>query len=161
MPRYWIKSAGTAEEPVPSDWYRWGHNTRGGFADPTMFSRRPSVEPGDRLVFYAVGSAAQFKVGRIFAVTGVTSEPEPSHHDRWPWQVYSRMLVPGPRLMYCPTIDDIDVAQTSLRRQSHISLTPEQGKEAERMIARAAERAGSLGHCYKGPAPPSRFTPGD
>jgi hypothetical protein len=159
MPRYWIKNAGTVDEPVPADWYRWGKNPEGAFGDPNLFSRRPTVEPGDRLVFYAVGSAAQFKTGRIFAVVEVTSEPEPSGHDRWPWQVRSRMLVPGPRLPNCPTIDDIDVAQTSLRRQSHISLDEARGKEAERLIARAAERAGSVGHCYKGP-PAESSSPG-
>jgi hypothetical protein len=110
-------------------------------------------------VFYAVGSAAQFNTGPIFAVVEVTSEPEPSGHERWPWQVRSRMLVPGPRLPGCPTIDDIDVAHTSLRRQSHISLDEDRGKEAERLIARAAKRAGSVGHCYKGP-PAESSSPG-
>lgn len=79
---------------------------------------------------------------------------------RRPWQVRSRMLVPGPRLPSCATIDDIDVTQTSLRRQSHISLDENRGSEAERLIARAAERAGSVGHCYKGPPPPEGFVPG-
>jgi hypothetical protein len=63
------------------------------------------------------------------------------------------MLVPGPRLPSCPTIDDVDVAHSSLRRQSHISLDEKRGEEAERLIARAAERAGSAGHCYEGPLP--------
>ena len=157
---YWIKSAGTADDPVPANWYSWGRNSLGGFGDPTMFSRRPAVRQDDRLVFYAVGSAARFKVGRIFAVVEVSSEPEPSGHERWPWQVFSRMLVPGPRLPTCPSIDDIDVALTSLRRQSHISLTDDQGREAERLIDNAAQRAGTLGHCYKGPPPPAGFSPG-
>jgi hypothetical protein len=51
--------------------------------------------------------------------------------------------------------------QTSLRRQSHISLDEKRGKEAERLIARAGERAGSVGHCYKGPPPPEGFSPGE
>ena len=102
-----------------------------------MFSRRPKVGVGDRLVFYAVGSAARVKAGRIFAVVETTSEPEPSEHERWPWQVRTSMLIPGPRLTACPTIDDIDVAAASLR-QSHIALDPRQGYEAERLIAAAA-----------------------
>jgi hypothetical protein len=69
------------------------------------------------------------------------------------------MLVPGPRLPSCSTIDDIDVEQASLRRHSHIALTADQGRRAERLIAAAAERAGSLGHCYKGPPPPGDFRP--
>ena len=59
---YWIKSAGTADDPVPANWYSWGRNSLGGFGDPTMFSRRPAVRQDDRLVFYAVGSAARFKL---------------------------------------------------------------------------------------------------
>jgi hypothetical protein len=70
------------------------------------------------------------------------------------------MLVPGPRLPNCPTLDYIDVEPTSLRQASHISLTSEQGKTAERWIARRARETGSAGHCYNGPPPPSDFQPG-
>jgi hypothetical protein len=160
MSGYWIKSAGTAEGPLPADWYRGGASWREKHGDAAMFSRRPRVEPGDRFVYYAVGSAAQFKTGRIFSVVECLSEPEPSGHQRWPWQVMTRMLVPGPRLPSCPSIDDVDVEQTSLRRQSHISISDEQGRTAERLIARAADRTGSLGACYKGPPPPPGFKPG-
>jgi hypothetical protein len=118
-----------------------------------MFPRRPSVDVGDRMVLYAVGSAGQFRTGRIYAVLGVTSKPEPSPHDRWPWQVQTEMLIPGPRLPGCPSIDDIDVQPRSLSRHSHIAITDEQGREAERLIARAAEKAGSVGACYTGPRP--------
>jgi hypothetical protein len=53
----------------------------------------------------------------------------------------------------CPSIDDIDVQPRSLSRHSHIAITDEQGREAERLIARAAEKAGSVGACYTGPPP--------
>ena len=112
------------------------------------------------MVYYAVGSSAQFRAGRIFAVEEVMSDPGPSEHDRWPWQVETQMLIPGPRLPNCPTIDDIEVAQTSLRRHSHIALTEAQGREAEMLIARAAERAGRVGRCYNGDPPPPGFEPG-
>jgi hypothetical protein len=158
---YFIKSAGTADDPPRVDWYRWGKNAEGGFGDPNLFPRRPSIALGDRLVFYAVGSAKQFKFPRIFAVAEVTSDPEPSGHDRWPWQVRTRMLVPGPRLLACPTLGAIDKEQTSLRQASHITLSEEMGKLAEKLIARAAERSGSLGHCYHGPPPPADFRPGE
>jgi hypothetical protein len=161
MARYWVNSAGTAEDPLPSDWYRGAAQWRERYGDAAMFSRRPRIEPGDRLVWYAVGSAAQFKKGRIFSVVEVVTDPEPSEHDRWPWQVLTQMLVPGPRLMSCPSIEDIDVEQTSLRRQSHIGISEDQGRTAERLIAQAVERTGSLGHCYNGPPPPPGFRPGE
>jgi acyl carrier protein len=58
------------------------------------------------------------------------------------------------RLANCPSIEDIDVDQKCLRRQSHIGITDDPGRAAERLMARAAERAGSLGHC-KGPPSPN------
>jgi hypothetical protein len=160
MANYFIKSAGTAEEPLQSNWYAGGAAWRDRHANATMFPQRPRVAKGDRLVYYAVGSAGLHKKPRIFAVVEVTSEPEPSGHPRWKWQVQTRMLVPGPRLLSCPTLDDIDVRQTSLRQASHITLTEHQGKNAERLIALAAERAGSVGHCYNGPPGPDNFEPG-
>jgi len=160
MSSYFIKNAGTAESPVPANWYAGGALWREQCGDAAMFSRRPRVEIGDRFVYYAVGSAAQFKTGRIYSVVEVITQPAPSPNQRWPWQVMTRMLVPGPRLPRCPSIEDIDVQQTSLRRQSHVSISDEQGRTAERLIAQAAERAGSLGHCYAGPPPPPGFQPG-
>jgi hypothetical protein len=155
--QYWIKCAGTAEDPLPANWYSSHRQFQEQFGQGSMFPRRPRVGVGDRLVLYAVGSAAQFKSGRIYAVLGVTSEPEPSPHDRWPWQVQTEMLIPGPRLPSCPSIEDIDVVSRSLSRHSHIALTYDQGKEAEQLIARAAARAGRAGACYNGPPPPEGF----
>jgi hypothetical protein len=154
-------NSGVSEDPLPADWYgapaavawraRWG--------DVVMFKRRPKISPGDRLVWHAVGSARQFGTGRIFAVIEAVAQPEPVQHERWDWQVRHRMLVPGPRLPSCPSIDDIDVHATSLRSQSHIAIESEQGTSAERLIARAADRSGRVGHCYNGPPPPD-FVPG-
>src|SRR4051812_13000108 len=120
---YWLKSAGTAEAPLGANWYSGGRSWRERWGNAQMFSRRPKVKAGDRLVMYAVGSPGLFREGRIFAVMGVTAEPEPSAHDRWPWQVEAVMLIPGPRLTSCPTIVDIDVERTSLSQQSHITLS--------------------------------------
>jgi hypothetical protein len=80
--------------------------------------------------------------------------------ERWPWQVQAVMLIPGPRLPSCPTIVDIDVERRSLSQKSHNTLTDEQGRKAERLIAAAAERTGSLGRCYTGPPPPDSFDVG-
>ncbi|MBN1528336.1 MAG: hypothetical protein JW895_04710 [Thermoleophilaceae bacterium] len=151
-------SVGTSEDPLPADWYRGGASWREKYGEAIMWHSRPRVGPGDRIVTYAAGSAAQFRTGRIFCVVDVVTEPEPSGHSRWPWQVTTRMLVPGPRLPSCPTVDDIDVQVRSLR--FHKSISVEQGREAELLIARAADRTGSLGHCYNGPPPPPGFEPG-
>ena len=142
--RYWLLMAGTSERPMKADWYASGREWRRSFGEVSMFSRRPRIAVADRLVFYAVGSPRSFKAGRICAVTEVTGEPTLSNHDRWPWKVARTFVVAGPRLEHCPTLDDIDVATTSVRSHSHIRLTEEQGQRAEELIAEAARRHGSL-----------------
>lgn len=99
---------------------------------------------GDRLVMYAVGSPGYFEEGRFFAIYEVVSDPEPSPHPRWPWMVMAPLILSGPTLKHCPKITDIDMERRSIRQQSHIHLTPDQGRRAEELIARAAERHGAL-----------------
>jgi len=84
---------------------------------------------GDRLIFYAAGSAKAFGEGRVYAVAEVLSDkPEPSQHERWPWLVRSRILSGVPLLSQAPTLSDIGVSPKSVRRQSHIRLSDEQGR---------------------------------
>src|ERR687893_89713 len=118
--RYWLKIAGTGDSP---------------FEDGDWAARR---EAGDRMIDYAAGSYRFFGEGRIFGVTEAVSDPEPSPHERWPVQVRTRTLVAGPRLEFCPSVDDIGVMLRSLGRHSHIKLTPEQGERAHELIAAAA-----------------------
>jgi hypothetical protein len=142
---YFIKVAGTAEDPVPADWAAAHRRWFQQFGETSMFPRRPNVRRGDRFISYAAGSYQRFREGRIYYVAEVISTaPEPSRHPRWPWMVRTRSLIAGPRLEHCPTITDIDVERSSLRRQSHIHLTDEQGERAEVLIARAAEPFGGL-----------------
>ena len=105
--------------------------------------RRKGFE-NSRLVEYAAGSARNFGEGRFFAISEAVSDPEPSPHERWPVQVRTRTLVAGPRLEFCPSVDDIGVMLRSLGRHSHIRLTPEQGERAERLIEAAAKEFGAL-----------------
>jgi hypothetical protein len=143
---YWLKINGTGDSPfVDGDWYRRRQRWVGDYGQVSMFPRVPSIEPGDRLIEYAAGSARYFGEGRLFAVSEAVSDPEPSPHERWPVQVRTRTLVAGPRLEYCPSVDDIGVMLRSLGRHSHIRLTEDQGREAEELIAAAAREFGSLG----------------
>jgi hypothetical protein len=142
---YWLKVAGTGENPFDrGDWAARHQSWRNSHGVAEMFPRRPRVTAGDRLIMYAAGSHLNFREGRIYAVQEVLSEPEPSGNERWRWQVSSRMITPGPRLEHCPTITDIDVERRSVRRQSHIRLTEDQGRRAEELISRAAEQHGGL-----------------
>jgi hypothetical protein len=99
-----------------------------------QFTRRPRIVPGDRLVTYAVGSARMFGKGRVFSLYEVASEPEPGEHERWCCKVEVRYLAGVPLLSQSPTLDDIGVSPKSMRRHTHIRLTPEQRRRAEELI---------------------------
>jgi hypothetical protein len=143
---YWLKVNGTGDSPFDDgDWFRRRRRWVGDYGEVSMFPRVPSIEPGDRLIEYAAGSARFFGEGRLFAVSEAISEPEPSPHERWPVQVRTRTLAAGPRLEYCPSVNDIGVMLRSLGRQSHIRLREDQGLEAEALIEAAAREWGALG----------------
>lgn len=143
---YWIKVAGTGDNPIMhGDWALRHRASAREYGEVSMFPRRPRVAHGDRMVSYAAGSHVRFGEGRIYLVVEVVSAArEPSPHERWPWMLRTRHVIAGPRLEYCPRITDIDVERSSLRRQSHIHLSDDQGQRAEELIARAAERHGAL-----------------
>lgn len=144
--RYWIKCTGTAEQPFDSDDWRPRKDAWQREQGPiSAFPRRPRIAGGDRLVNYAVGSARAFGAGRIFLVEEVVSEePEPGGHERWPWVVEVREIVSVPLLSIAPELREIGVSQRSLSRHSHIGVSPEAGRLAERLIREAAaERGGA------------------
>ena len=132
-PRWWIKVAGTSESPfIRDDWPALGERS--------LFPRRPAIRGGDRLIVYAAGSGAVYGEGRIFAIQEVVSaEPEHSGHERWRWALQVRTLAAVPLLSHAPALWQIGVAARSLSQHSHIRLTGEQGREAERLIRRYAD----------------------
>ncbi len=132
---YWLVSSGTNEEPhIDDDWRPRRRHWVERYGDVWQFTRRPRIVPGDRLVTYAVGSARAFGKGRVFSLYEVTSKPEPGEHERWRWKVEVRYLAGVPLLSQSPTLDDIGVSPMSVRRQTHIRLTAEQGSRAEELI---------------------------
>ncbi|WCB94526.1 hypothetical protein DSM104299_03263 [Baekduia alba] len=126
---YWLKAVGHARGPLPEAWLadeRW--HTR---LTRTGFPRRPRIVPGDRLVLYA----SVWK--RVFGIVEVTSEPRPSGHERWPFEVALEALLVVPHLENAPPVEAVGVAPRSMSQQSHIRLTP-------RQYALAAEAIGSI-----------------
>jgi hypothetical protein len=143
--QYWIKVAGTGDNPFDrGDWATRSNDWVREYGPAAMFPKRARVSPGDRFILYAAGSHAYFGEGRIYAVSEVQTELQPSPLERWPWQVEAPILISGPRLEHCPMITDIDVERRSLRRQSHIRLNEAQGRQAEELITNAAARFGAL-----------------
>jgi hypothetical protein len=129
--------AGTLDRPLDNDWRTRQAQWVGNQGSVQMFSRKPRIQVGDRLVMYASGSPGRFGAGRFFAVREVMSDPMPSGHERWPWKLEVHEVVTGPNLDRCPTIDQIDVAAKSVRRQSHIQLDGAAGLLAEELLERA------------------------
>jgi hypothetical protein len=110
---------------LPDAWFE----ERPGILRRTGFPRRPRMEPGDRLIYYASVWRA------VFAVVEVQSEPELTGvpgTDRWPWSVAVEPLVAIPLLDHAPPVEAIGVPARSMSQQSHIRITPE-------VFARAVE----------------------
>ena len=156
--RYWIKCSGTAEQPFDSDDWRPRKRAWQREHGPiSAFPRRPRIQRGDRLVNYAVGSARAFGAGRIYLVEEVVSaEPEPGGHERWPWVVEVRELVSVRRLSIAPELREIGVSPRSLSQHSHIGLSPEAGRLAERLISEAAGEPAPVPVSCVQEQPPSR-----
>jgi hypothetical protein len=52
-------------------------------------------------------------------------------HERWRWKVDVRYLAGVLLLSQSPTLDDIGIIPVSVRRDTHVGLTHEQGRHAE------------------------------
>jgi hypothetical protein len=143
--RYWMAVSGTLGDPLPDEWRIRVAESQKAHGPVHMFVARPNVRAGDRLVMYASGTPTRLGAGRIFAVREVVTDPETSADSRWPWQVEYREIVGGPDLPHCPTIDEIHVSPTSLRRKTHIKLDAHAGVLAERLLERALEAHGGDG----------------
>jgi hypothetical protein len=126
---HWLKALGHARGPLPNAWLEDGRLTS---LQRTGFPRRPRMEPGDRLVYYA----SVWR--RVFALMEVVEPPaETRPGTRWPWTVDVEPLVVIPRLDVAPPVEALGIPARSMSQQSHIRLTPEQ-------YARAVDVIGSV-----------------
>jgi hypothetical protein len=130
---HWLKGIGHARGSLPEAWLA----ERPGILECTGFPRRPRIEPGDRLVYYAAGWR------RVFAIVEVTGEPtdrEPRTIDpaRWPWSVTVEPLVVVPHMESAPPVEAIGIAARSMSQQSHIRLSEEHYERAVEAIASVA-----------------------
>jgi hypothetical protein len=129
--QHWLKALGHARGPLPARWIEDGGVQR---LTRTGFPRRPRMEPGDRLVYYA----SVWR--RVFAVVEVAEEPTDQHStsQRWPWTVEVEPLLLIPRLDDAPPVEALGIPPRSMSQQSHIRLSPEQYARAVEAIASVA-----------------------
>jgi hypothetical protein len=129
--QHWLKAIGHAKGPLTDAWLE----ERPASLHRTGFPRRPRMEPGDRLVYYA----SVWRV--VFAVVEVTGEPALTGRvgtDRWPWTVDVEPLLLVPRLDAAPPVEAIGVPARSMSQQSHIRLDPEHFRRAVEALASVA-----------------------
>jgi hypothetical protein len=127
---HWLKAIGHAKGPLPGAWLEEG---RLGSLRRTGFPRRPRMEEGDRLVYYA----SVWR--RVFAIVEVVAAPEQTRPGtRWPWTVEVEPLLVIPLLEHAPPIEAIGVPARSMSQQSHIRLSPEHYRRAVDVIGSVA-----------------------
>ena len=73
---------------------------------------------------------------RLIALGTVTSGPEPSGHDRWPWQVHRHLTDIVSSVGVAPGITDIGETPAGLRVMKKISR--EHGQRAVELVSAAA-----------------------
>ena len=132
MRSHWLKAIGHAKGPLPADWIA---QARDGSLRRTGFPRRPRIEPGDRLVYYA---PVWQRVFAVVEAVGVPTDADPPS-ERWPWTVEVAPLIVVPALDDAPPVQALGIPPRSMSQQSHIRLTPQQyerGIEAIASIAR-------------------------
>ena len=128
MRGHWLKAVGHAGSPLAENWL----GARPELLGRTGFPRRPRIEPGDRLVYYA----SVWR--RVFAVVEALEAPELREHPRWPWTIAVEPLLVVPVLDAAPPVEAIGVAARSMSQQSHIRIT---AGHYERAIAALASVA--------------------
>jgi hypothetical protein len=127
--QHWLKAIGHARGPLTDAWLQ----ERPASLHRTGFPRRPRMEPGDRLVYYA----SVWRV--VFAVVEVTEEPALRRPGtRWPWTVEVEPLLLVPCLDAAPPVEAIGVPARSMSQQSHIRLSPEHFTRAVEALASVA-----------------------
>jgi hypothetical protein len=130
----WLKALGHARWSLPDAWLEDGGTDR---LRRTGFPRRPRIEVGDRLVYYASGWRA------LIAVVEVVGEPTDEHPvasnpRRWPWTVEVEPLLAVPLVHAAPPVEACGVMPRSMSQQSHIRLRPEHYERAVEAIASVA-----------------------
>lgn len=132
----WLKAWGLPSDQLQDDW----KNQKGGFfTRRASYSRHPSVRPGDRLFYYAVGHRV------VFGLYEVTSLPFQSDDDgRFDWHVKVEPIVDLEFLHDGIPVEQLNVGarasdlKVSIRQKSAIRLNPPEAQVAEEELRRRA-----------------------
>lgn len=132
----WLKVLGTSREPLAALWM----DARPELVREIRFPPRiPTLELGDRVLYYASGWQ------RIFAAGELVSDPKFTPHadyENYPWVAAVRPLLIVPDLTLAPDLRLAGIDSLSVRSKSHIRLTETQYREAIGRLAAAASLDG-------------------
>jgi hypothetical protein len=134
MSDQWIKSLGMGarKERFPPD---WTHYQDGFFRTAVTFRTNSSLHAGHGIVYYGSGWRL------VFAVGTVTSEPyriNDSWTADWPWVIDVELHHQREFIQEGIPLEDLNVEERDLRvsikRHSHIRLSPAELEEAARLL---------------------------
>jgi EVE domain len=133
--RYWLKALGSSDPAhrLPDDWRTVA---KGILKQHATFSRRPLVEKGDGIVYYASGT------GLVFAVGTVTSHP---YHDtdqsaQWPWRVDVELSISKHYLHHGARLEELNCkssrndVRNRIKRRSHVQLSVDEYDRASKVL---------------------------
>ncbi len=142
---YWLKIMHhTAERAKSSTWKRTRWVTDVHADSPKSSQRKPNYAVGDLLVIYLARRNGSSESRRACpAILRVTGAPRPnteplaeradSDEERWAWKTPVEYVAATP-LKTAPTLEDIGVMASSVRRHSRIRLSPESYRRAWKAI---------------------------
>lgn len=119
----WIKSVGSVEEPLESQWLE----NRDYLLENVWFPKHPrSLIAGDLLVYYAATKGVFPAVVEILTGEVESDTNHPRYSSRWPWRMSVRPRLVIPNLDDAPTLEQFGIDSLRLRRQSHILLNADE-----------------------------------
>lgn len=128
----WLKSVGTQESPLKADW----RVADAHLLTAVWFSKRPrSIRGGDLLAYYAARHQVLPAIVEI-----VSDEVHEEDGPRWKYRMEVRpILTVG--LRDAPSLGDTTISSMSVRRQSHIFLTPRDFQVVRTLVLEAAAKS--------------------
>jgi hypothetical protein len=137
---YWLKSVGSSDDQQADDWPDSAPRELSEVHFPN--TGKPSVRPGDYLVYYASGQL------RILGIVEVnTLATKDSGVVRWPWRCQVRPHLIINRIHRSPSLDVMSGPERDMResvgQQGNIRITEEQYLRARAALEQAFDASAS------------------
>jgi hypothetical protein len=153
--KYWLKSVGSTDDPQADDWPETAPQELSHVRFPAK--GKPSVQPGDYLVYYASGHE------RIIGIAEVFTPPTKDNGEaRWPWRCEIRPRIILGRIHRSPSLDVMTGPardfRRSVRQQSHLEISEEEYRRARTALEQSFDAAEGDRH-YAWPMFETALTP--